>query len=203
MPLVLEKKKELVEEISNNLDESKLCMMVDVIGLTVAQVKDLRRKLLAKDVKSKVYKNRLIKRAIEGKEAAGELASFIDELKGPTALAFTNGDPIVASKVFTDFAEENEILRLKGAVYENSYWNESDIKGYSKLGSMGAIYGRLIQQMSRIKPTRQLRSCCGPGSNLSCVREELGIVCDARGLFAVVPPYKIHPTIITHHSRSS
>jgi large subunit ribosomal protein L10 len=147
MPLTLERKSKVVEEISKQFEEHPYCLVANPVGMTVKEVSDLRNRLREKGVTLKVYKNRLIRRAIEGRGEAGDLVKLFGHLKGPSALAFTKGDPIVATKVFADFAAENEKLELKAAVYQMKYWDNAQIKDLAKLGSMAAVYGRLISAM--------------------------------------------------------
>ncbi len=166
MALALADKKLHVDEISKRLEANKFRMLVDTQTLTVHQVEDLRAKLREKKIKLKVYKNRLIKRAIDEQGSDSQLAKLTEHLTGPTAMAFTDGDPIVAAKVFADYAEENKNLGLKAVVYEDQYWVEADIKEMVKLGSMAAIYGRLINGMKT--PMRKLtNSLKWPGTKLT------------------------------------
>lgn len=147
MPLTLERKQQIVEEISKQFEENAYCMVANPIGMTVKEVSDLRNRLREKGVSLRVYKNRLIRRAIEDRENSSELVKLFDHLKGPTALAFAKGDPIAATKAFTDFAEENGKLQIKAVVYQAKYWDNRQIREYAKLGSMAAIYGNLIHAL--------------------------------------------------------
>ncbi|HOX28454.1 MAG TPA: 50S ribosomal protein L10, partial [bacterium] len=106
-----------------------------------------RKKLRENGISFKVYKNKLIKRVVENRADAGEMMKLLDHLKGPTGVAFSQSDPIVATKLFADYASENEKFSLKAACYEKSYWDASTMKQMSQLGSKSAIYGRLISTM--------------------------------------------------------
>lgn len=147
MTLTLNRKKEVVEEIKEKLGKSEWYLLADPVGLTVANVSDLRKKLYESKIDYTVYKNTLIRRAIE--EQGGEgLQQLIPHLKGPTGLAITEGcDPIVATKIFTDFAKAQEKLEVKAAVFQGDYWNTARTIEMAKLGSMATIYGTLISAM--------------------------------------------------------
>jgi len=147
MPLTIDKKKEIVEEIGKQFDENPFCLVADPVGLTVKEVSALRRRLRENGVTLKVYKNRLIRRAIEGRDGRSELEKLFSHLRGPSALAFTKGDPIAAAKIFTEYAEENEKFRIKAAICQQDYWDGGQVREMAKLGSMGAIYGRLVAAM--------------------------------------------------------
>src|SRR3546814_15880310 len=77
--------------------------------MTVAEVSDLRRKMLAAGASYKVTKNRLTRLALEGTkfEALKELFT------GPTAVA-VSADPVAAAKVCVAFAKTNEKMIIVG-----------------------------------------------------------------------------------------
>ena len=60
----LEAKKQVVEEIKQKIQNSKSVVFVDYKGLTVAEVSDLRNKFRAAGVEYKVYKNTLVRKAM-------------------------------------------------------------------------------------------------------------------------------------------
>ena len=64
----VELKQPIVEEIKASLDGAKGVVLVDHRGLTVEQDTVLRKSLREAGVTYKVYKNTLVKRAIEGTE---------------------------------------------------------------------------------------------------------------------------------------
>ncbi len=165
MPLTLEDKKVLVEEISSELKNSSWCILTDVIGLKVSEVNELRNKARESGVNIKVYKNRLIKRAIDEQDDSGELGKLVSHLKGPTAVAFVSEDPIIASKMFVDFAEDNKNFTIKAAVLDAKYLSPEEIKELSKLGSMASIYGKLILAM-KAPMYKLINALQGPGSSL-------------------------------------
>ena len=60
----------------------------------------------------KVFKNSLARRAVE----ASGLDELVPLLLGPTAIAFVQGDAVVAAKALRDFGKANEALVLKGGL---------------------------------------------------------------------------------------
>lgn len=90
-----------VEEITSKLRDSNAAVVTSYTGLTVAQLKELRRSL-GENAQYRVVKNTLTK------IAAQEAGIQLDEhLKGSTAVAFVTGDPVTAAKGLRDFAKEN------------------------------------------------------------------------------------------------
>jgi len=83
----LEEKKQTVSELAQKLERSNIVITTNYIGLTVAEMTELRRKLRHEEIEYRVIKNTLARFAAEqvGKE---QLNSIIE---GPTAIAFGYG----------------------------------------------------------------------------------------------------------------
>ena len=106
MPLNLEDKKALVEEVAAVAAKAQAVVAAQYRGLTVAQMTELRAKARAQGVYMRVVKNTLARRALSGTtfEPIGP------SLKGPLVLAFSKDDPGAAARVVKDFAKANDKL---------------------------------------------------------------------------------------------
>lgn len=169
MALTLTQKKEHVAELKEKFEKSDWCLLADPVGLTVAQVSELRKRLREKQVDYKIYKNTLIRRAIEesGKE---ELKPLIKHLKKPTGVAFTREDPIAAAKLFVDYAAENNKLEIKAAMLQGDLWDVAKTKDMSMMGSMACIFGQLAAVL--LAPINELLySLNGPAGELALTLE--------------------------------
>ena len=117
MPLKLEDKKTLVEEVTAVAANAQSVVAAQYRGLTVAQMTELRAKARSQGVYMRVVKNTLARRAIAGTpfEPIGPA------LKGPLVLAFSRNDPGAAARVMREFGKTNEklvatLVSLGGAV---------------------------------------------------------------------------------------
>ncbi len=110
---VKEEKIKAVKEIKDRFISAKAAILVDYRGLNVAEITELRRNLREQGVEFKVLKNTLIRIAI--KDFDYNLDEF---LEGPTAVAFSNEDPIAPAKVLADFARTHKQLEIKAGVVE-------------------------------------------------------------------------------------
>lgn len=111
---VLEEKKTIVAEVKEKLQNSASSIIVDYRGLNVAQATDLRKQLREAGVEFKVIKNTLARRAT----AEANLTELDEHLTGPTAVAFSPEDAVVAAKVLSKFSKNNEDLKLKVGIVE-------------------------------------------------------------------------------------
>jgi len=89
----LEKAK-IVDEIKENFEESKLFLVSDVRGLSVTSITGLRRDLVKNGARMKVYKNTMLRRALN--ELKFEYPE--DLFKGPSAIIMSKDDPVIVCK---------------------------------------------------------------------------------------------------------
>jgi len=119
-----------IEEITADFNESTAAVLTEYRGLTVAQLKDLRRSL-GQETKYAVVKNTLT--AIAAKNAG--IDAFDEQLSGPTAIAFVKGDAVAAAKSLTEFAKTNEKLVIKTGWFEGKALDQSGIAALAALES--------------------------------------------------------------------
>ncbi|MFT6973166.1 MAG: large subunit ribosomal protein L10, partial [Pontimonas sp.] len=95
-------KEAAVAELTEHFRSSSAIVLTEYRGLSVAQLKELRRGIQA-DATYAVVKNTLTK--IAAKEAG--IDAFDGMLFGPSALAFIHGDAVNVAKSLRDFAKDN------------------------------------------------------------------------------------------------
>jgi len=137
---VLEEKKQIVAGIETLLKETKTGVLFNFRGLDVEAATKLYNNCRAAGVKCGVYKNRLIKFALEG----ANLAELEPILKGPTAIATSADDVVAPAKILHDFAKENELLEIKGGFMEGKVVDIATIKQLATLPSKEVLLGKLL-----------------------------------------------------------
>lgn len=131
-----------VAELTENFRSSTATVLTEYRGLTVAQLKSLRRSL-GTGATYEVAKNTLAKRA-----AANAGISGIDALfTGPTALAFVSGDVVEAAKGLRDFAKAHPLLVIKGGVFEGRPLSADEIRQLADLESREVLLAKLAGAM--------------------------------------------------------
>ena len=136
----VELKAPIVEEIKANLEGAKSVVLVDYLGLTVEQDTNLRRAAREAGLIYKVYKNTMVKRAIEGTE-------FVDiakDLEGPTAVAISKEDATAPARVVANFAKTAPKLEMKSGIVEGTYYDAEGIKAISQIPSREELLSRLL-----------------------------------------------------------
>ncbi|NKB26825.1 MAG: 50S ribosomal protein L10 [Rhodobacteraceae bacterium] len=121
-------KEKVVEELGQIFESSGVVVVAHYVGLTVAEMQDLRARMRDAGGSVRVAKNKLAKIALEGKS----VASIADYLTGMTVLAYSE-DPVAAAKVADGFAKDNSKFEiLGGAMGENAL----DVAGVKAVAGM-------------------------------------------------------------------
>ena len=131
-----------VAELTDQFRDSSAALITEYRGLTVAQLKELRRSL-GRETTYAVAKNTLAKRAATEAGIAGLDTLFT----GPTALAFVSGDPVEAAKSLRDFAKTNPMLVIKGGVFEGKSVTADEVRQLADLESRDVLLAKLAGAM--------------------------------------------------------
>jgi large subunit ribosomal protein L10 len=135
-------KQAAVVEITDEFSASSGAVLTEYRGLTVAELKTLRRSL-GENANYAVVKNTLAK--IAARESGIE--GFDDLLTGPTAIAFIKGDVVETAKGLRDFAKANPNLVIKGGVYEGKTLSAAEVAKLADLESREVLLAKLAGAM--------------------------------------------------------
>jgi large subunit ribosomal protein L10 len=127
-----------VAELVESFRESNAVVLTEYRGLSVKQLKTLRR-TLSGEATYAVVKNTLS--TIAAKQAGVE--GIDDHLAGPSAIAFVTGDPVAAAKGLRDFAKTNPQLIIKGGVLDGRALSAGDISKLADLESREVLLAKL------------------------------------------------------------
>ncbi|OMH34920.1 50S ribosomal protein L10 [Tersicoccus sp. Bi-70] len=127
-----------VQELTDHFRNSTAAVLTEYRGLTVAQLKQLRRSL-GENAEYAVVKNTLTE--IAAKEAG--IDAFDGQLAGPSAIAFITGDPVEAAKSLRDFAKTNPQLIVKGGFLEGKALSGAEITKLADLESREVLLAKV------------------------------------------------------------
>ncbi|WP_414827348.1 50S ribosomal protein L10 [Apilactobacillus kunkeei] len=128
---VIDAKAKRVEAVTEQFNNATTAIVVNYRGLNVAEVTDLRKQLRDAGVSFSVIKNNIAVRA--SKEAGYD--ELGDLFKGPTAVAFSDEDPIAPAKVLKHFADNTDAVEIKGGILENKIATLQEIDEFASLPS--------------------------------------------------------------------
>ena len=133
-------KQVIIDEIKEKLDGAQSAVVIDYMGTTVAQADAMRKKLRDANVDYTVYKNTLIKRAIEGTEFA-PLAEVLD---GPSAIAISKEDATAPARVLKEVIDEFKKMEFKAGVVEGNYFDQEGIKEIASIPSRDVLIAKFM-----------------------------------------------------------
>jgi large subunit ribosomal protein L10 len=140
--MLKEQKERVVEQLAQRLRDSETLMVADYRGLTMPEIDELRSRLLEAGARFTVVKNTLTRRAAE---AAGK-EDVLELIDGPTAIAFleSEGDPVAVAKVLSETARANDVLVIRGGVFEGAVVGDAEIKRLATLPPADVLRAQLV-----------------------------------------------------------
>ena len=128
---VLQAKKQVVADLVEKIKSAPAGVLVNYIGINVADDTKLRKELREAGVEYSVAKNTLIRLAIDGTA----LAAMDDVLNGTTAVATSKDDYVAAARILSKFAEKNDNFKIKAGFLDGELISLEKIDSLAKLPS--------------------------------------------------------------------
>jgi large subunit ribosomal protein L10 len=162
MPLSIEQKRALVDEVSQVAATAHSAVAAEYRGLSVGELTELRVAARKSDVYLKDVKNTLAKRAIEGTD----FECMQSSLRGPLLLAFSREDPGAAARVIKGFAKDHDKLIAVAVAIGGELYSASDLDRVASLPTLDEARAMLLGMLSA--PMSQLvRTLAEPGAMLA------------------------------------
>ncbi|MEG1930416.1 MAG: 50S ribosomal protein L10 [Anaerovorax sp.] len=157
----LKQKQAVIDEIKEKLSRAQSAVVVDYVGISVAQADTMRKRLREANIDYTVYKNKLVARAIEGTEFEG----LKDVLAGPSAFAISYDDAVAPARELSAVMKEFKKMEFKAGVIEGTLFDAAGVQSIAALPSreeliakfMGSIQspvGKLVRTFQAIADAR-------------------------------------------------
>ena len=130
----------IIDGIKDKFERAESAVVIDYMGITVAEADEMRKKLREAEVDYTVYKNTLVKRAIEGTkyEALGEI------LEGPSGFAFSYDDATAPARVLNDARKAYKKMEFKGGIIEGEYYDKENIEKIAAIPSRDTLISKFM-----------------------------------------------------------
>lgn len=140
-----EEKAQIIEELSEKFANNAHFYITDASGFTVAQVNNFRRLCYKSGIEYKVYKNTLIKKALE-KQDGTDFSPLFDTLKGFSGVLFSKEIGNAPAKIIKEFRAKIEGKPVLKAASINSdlYIGDENLTMLSELKSKNELIGDVI-----------------------------------------------------------
>ena len=135
---------EMLEKVASSLEASAGVFVVDYRGLSVKETQEVRRALREAGAEMKVYKNNIVKLALEN---AG-MPTLDDALAGTCAYVFFEKDPVDAAKVIKEQSEKLKKMEFVGAIADGKALTADEAKAYADLPNREQLMGQIAGLIS-------------------------------------------------------
>ena len=152
---------DMLEKVKGSIEASKGVFVVDYRGLTVKEAQELRRALRAANAHMKVYKNNIVRIALN----EAEMPNIDDMLKGTCAYVFYEKDPVEAATVLKQEADKHKKMQILGGIADGKAISAEEALAYAELPSRDELLAKLVYVIgSPLSGIAQV--CAGPARGL-------------------------------------
>ena len=134
----------MLEKVASSLESSQGLFVVDYRGLSVKETQQVRRALREAGAEMKVYKNNIVKIALEN---AG-MPNIDEMLSGTCAYVFYEKDPVDAAKVIKEQSDKLKKMAFVGAIADGKALTADEAKAYADLPNREQLMGQIAGLIS-------------------------------------------------------
>ncbi|WCA22333.1 50S ribosomal protein L10 [Candidatus Phytoplasma oryzae] len=147
---IIEKKKEHVKTLVNDINNSKIFLLFEYIGCTVQDFTELRAKLRKFDSKIKLYPNNIIKRALDKIDFKN---NNINLIKYPKGIILSSEENNKVFKILFDFAKNNKFLKIISGFINKKFYSKEMIYDLSMLPTKEELISNIVSNL--LMPVRE------------------------------------------------
>ncbi len=144
MPLNRNQKKKIINDLKEKIEKQKIFFFVDLKGLKVKDLSDLKKRLKKVDSQLKVSKKTLLNLAIKEKK----IEVNVKKIGGEIATIFGFKDEILPAKTAYQFSLENKNLKILGGYFDGKFRQAEEMVTLAQLPTKDEILGRLLGSIS-------------------------------------------------------
>lgn len=137
----LKEKQAAVEEIAEELNRSGAVYITNYTGMSVGDMGELRGAFRKGNVHFKVYKNKLVKRAMESAGGYDEIFPYLKEQNG---FAFVEDEIAAPAKVLKEHISKHNKPEFKAAVIDGAFFGPDQLETLASMKSKNEIIGDIL-----------------------------------------------------------
>jgi large subunit ribosomal protein L10 len=132
-------KADTVEALKGAIAAQRGAVVASYRGMTVAEMTALRKKLREVNAEFKVVKNTMIRLAARGTP----FHQLAEHFQGPTAVAFTHGDPVALAKAMKEYAAGSPKVTLRAGYLDGRALSAKEVQTLADVPSREVLLSRL------------------------------------------------------------
>lgn len=158
-----EEKTNIIEELSEKFSQNDHFYITDASGLTVAQINAFRRLCFHAGIEYGVYKNTLIRKALE--KHGSENEELFKVLQGFSGVIFSKEIGNAPAKVIRDYrkGKEGKPLLKAASIDSSLFFGEESLNMLAELKSKNELIGEIISLLQ--SPANNVVSALQSGKN--------------------------------------
>lgn len=160
----------IVDELRSRYAELDSAVWVEFVGCDGNTNNEFRRELREKELRLEIVKNALFRRAV----VDGPLATLGDSLDGPAAIVTGGESAIDAAKVIDEWLSKIGGMKLRGAVLEGEYLDESRVAGLAKMPTKRDMQARIAGIIRAPGANLAAAALAGGGNIAACIKTIIG-----------------------------
>jgi large subunit ribosomal protein L10 len=146
MALTKDKKNEIVTEVSDLLNSSRLTVVSAYQGTPVKALQDLRRQASENGTTIKVIKNRLVIKAIQANDTYKDVD--VSALNGMLLYAFNAEDEVAPAQILAKFAKTQPTVAFVGALStDGTFMSADEVTALASLPSKTQLIAGIINTL--------------------------------------------------------
>jgi large subunit ribosomal protein L10 len=134
-------KTEVVSSVKEMIENSSAVYLTDYAGINVEDINRIRSEFRKENVKYKVIKNTLFKRALD---ELGKYDKLADHLVGMTGYAFASDNPVAPAKIIKKYHVETKKLPLKACYIDEQFYDASSLDMLAALPSKNDLIAGIL-----------------------------------------------------------
>ena len=130
----------IIDEIREKLDGAQSAVIIDYMGTTIAEADAMRKMMREADVDYTVYKNTLMKRAVEGTD----FEKLAEVMQGPSAIAISKTDATAPARILKKAIDDFKKMEFKAGVVEGAFYDKEGIEQIASIPSREELIAKFM-----------------------------------------------------------
>ena len=133
-------KQNLISQLNKTFKENSSILLIKFAEVNVPDETELRREIAQTGSRYQVVKNRLA--LLAAKDTS--LEEIQEHFEGPTAIAYTGGDPVALAKTLKQFIEDHPAVAFKAGLVEGQCVSAEQVLNLAEIPSRTDLLSKLL-----------------------------------------------------------
>lgn len=138
--LTRKKKEEIVKRLTEELKESKAVVFTDYRGIKTNDINKLKKELKNSGTNLQVIKRNLIELSLKN----AKLDVSVSKMDGQISIIVSKEDEVTPAKILTNFAKENENLKILGGILGKEEMSVEEIESLARLLGKEELKAKIV-----------------------------------------------------------